>query len=55
MRRLWTGRETVAVWLVGDLMLLGVLTVQDRLSGQQPVAYTEIGELFARGNPTPSV
>jgi cell division protease FtsH len=40
-------------------VLFGVLTVQDRLSGPQPVTYTEfktqvanknVGELFARGN-----
>jgi cell division protease FtsH len=51
--------QTAAVWLVGYLILFGVLTVQDRLSGPQPVPYTEfktqvtnknVGELFARGN-----
>jgi cell division protease FtsH len=50
---------TVAVWLVGYLILFGVLTVQDRLSGPQPVPYTEfktqvanknVAELFARGD-----
>jgi cell division protease FtsH len=55
-RRRW---QTAAVWLVGYLILFGVLTVQDRLSGPQPVPYTEfktqvtnknVGELFARGN-----
>ena len=44
---------------MGYLVLFGVLTVQDRLSGPQPVPYTEfktqvanknVGELFARGN-----
>ena len=51
--------QTAATWLVGYLVLFGVLTVQDRLSGPQPVPYTEfktqvanknVGELFARGN-----
>src|SRR4051812_22481281 len=55
-RRRW---QTAAVWLVGYLILLGVLTLQDRLSGAQPVPYTDfktqvanknVGELFARGN-----
>jgi cell division protease FtsH len=49
----------VAVWLVGYLILFGVLTVQDRLSGPQPVPYTafktqvankNVAELFARGD-----
>jgi cell division protease FtsH len=49
----------VAVWLVGYLILFGVLTVQDRLSGPQPVPYTEfqtqvanknVAELFSRGD-----
>src|SRR5688572_9079542 len=52
-------RSTIAVWLVGYLVLFGVLTVQDRLAGPQPVPYTEfknqvntknVGALFARGN-----
>jgi cell division protease FtsH len=47
------------VWLVGYLVLFGILTVQDRLSGPQAIAYTEfkaqvaannVGELFARGD-----
>ena len=55
-RRRWI---TAAVWLLGYLLFFGLLTVQDRLSGPQPVPYTEfknqvarknIGELFARGN-----
>ncbi len=55
-KRRW---QPAAVWLVGYLILFGVLTVQDRLSGPQPVPYTEfktqvatknVGELFARGN-----
>ncbi len=50
---------TAAIWLLGYLVLFGVLTVQDRLSGPQPVTYTEfktqvanknVGELFARGD-----
>jgi cell division protease FtsH len=49
----------VAAWLIGYLLLFGVLTLQDRLSGPQAVPYTEfksqvagknVGELFARGN-----
>jgi cell division protease FtsH len=55
-RRRWL---TMAVWLVGYLLLFGILTLQDRLSGPQPVPYTEfktqvasknIAELFARGD-----
>ena len=47
------------MWLVGYLLLFGILTLQDRLSGPQSVPYTEfknqvaaknVGELFARGN-----
>jgi cell division protease FtsH len=50
---------TMAIWLVGYLMLFGILTVQDRLSGPQPVPYTDfktqvtdrnVAELFARGD-----
>lgn len=50
---------TAAIWLGGYLVLFGLLTVQDRLSGPQPVPYTEfknqvaaknVVELFARGN-----
>ena len=50
---------TMAIWMVGYLMLFGVLTVQDRLSGPQPVPYTDfktqvtdknVAELFARGD-----
>jgi len=49
----------MATWLVGYLILFGVLTVQDRLSGPQPVPYTDfktqvtdknVAELFARGD-----
>ena len=49
----------MAIWLVGYLMLFGVLTLQDRLSGPQPVPYTDfktqvtdrnVAELFARGD-----
>jgi cell division protease FtsH len=51
--------RTAAVWLVGYLVLFGLLTIQDRLSGPQPVPYTEfktqvanknVDQLFARGN-----
>jgi cell division protease FtsH len=50
---------TMAIWVVGYLMLFGVLTIQDRLSGPQPVPYTDfktqvtdrnVAELFARGD-----
>ena len=49
----------LAAWLLGYLVLFGVLTVQDRLSGPQAIPYTDfksqvgsrnVGELFARGN-----
>src|SRR5688572_4189806 len=52
----WT---SVAAWFVGYLVLFGVLTLQDRLSGPQAVPYTEfknqvagrnIAEVFARGD-----
>ena len=50
---------TIAIWSVGYLLLFGILTVQDRLSGPQPVPYTDfktqvsnknVAELFARGD-----
>ena len=50
---------TMAIWVVGYLILFGVLTLQDRLSGPQPVPYTDfktqvtdknVAELFARGD-----
>jgi cell division protease FtsH len=50
---------TMGVWLFGYLVLFGILTIQDRLSGPQAVSYTEfkshvatknVAELFARGN-----
>jgi len=34
-------RTTVAMWLVGYLLLFGILTLQDRLARPQPVPYTE--------------
>lgn len=49
----------VVAWLVGYLLLFGVLTLQDRLSGPQAVPYTEfknqvvnknVSEVFARGD-----
>ena len=49
----------LAIWVVGYLVLFGVLTVQDRLSGPQAVPYTEfkrqvvaknVAEVFARGD-----
>jgi cell division protease FtsH len=50
---------TFAIWGVGYLLLFGMLTLQDRLSGPQPVPYTDfktqvanknVAELFARGD-----
>jgi cell division protease FtsH len=50
---------TIAIWGVGYLLLFGMLTVQDRLSGPQPIPYTDfktqvsnknVAELFARGD-----
>jgi cell division protease FtsH len=50
---------TAGVWVLGYLLFFGVLTLQDRLSGPQPVPYTEfkkqvanknVQELFARGD-----
>jgi cell division protease FtsH len=50
---------TLAAWFVGYVIFFGLLTVQDRMSGPQPVPYTEfktqvanknVGEVFARGN-----
>jgi len=55
-RRRWI---TPAIWVVGYLLLFGILTIQDRLSGPQLVPYTEfktqvanknVAELFARGD-----
>jgi len=49
----------MAMWLGAYLLLFGILTLQDRLSGPQPVPYTEfktqaanknVAELFARGD-----
>jgi cell division protease FtsH len=49
----------MAMWLGAYLLLFGVLTLQDRLSGPQPVPYTEfktqtvnknVAEVFARGD-----
>ena len=49
----------MGIWLVGYLVLFGMLTVQDRLSGPQPVPYSDfktqvtnknIAEVFARGD-----
>ncbi|HET9233085.1 MAG TPA: ATP-dependent zinc metalloprotease FtsH [Candidatus Eisenbacteria bacterium] len=50
---------TMVPWLVGYLVLFGMLTVQDRLSGPETVSYTDfknqvtnnnVAELFARGD-----
>jgi cell division protease FtsH len=55
----WRRWTIGAAWLFGYLLLFGLFTIQDRLSGPQPVPYTEfkkqvaeknIAELFARGN-----
>jgi cell division protease FtsH len=49
----------MAVWLIGYLVLFGLLTLQDRMSGAQPIPYTEfknqvtaknVSEVFARGD-----
>ena len=57
IRRQWW--ITAAMWMGGYLLLFGVLTIQDRLSGPEPVPYTEfkaqvanknVAELFARGD-----
>jgi cell division protease FtsH len=49
----------MALWIAGYLTLFAVLTVQDRLSGPQPVSYTEfkvqvggrnVAAVFARGD-----
>ena len=54
--RRWT---TTAIWVLGYLVLFGIFTVQDRLSGPQPIPYTEfkshvgnknVAELFAQGD-----
>ncbi|HYH00899.1 MAG TPA: ATP-dependent zinc metalloprotease FtsH [Terriglobales bacterium] len=51
--------KTISIWLLGYLVVFGILTIQDRLSGPQPVSYTEfksqvagrnVSELFARGD-----
>src|SRR5262245_18406420 len=48
----------LAAWLLGYALFFGLLTLQDRMSGPQPVPYTEfkaqvasknVSELFARG------
>jgi cell division protease FtsH len=50
---------TAALWVVGYLVLFGVMTIQDRLSGPEPIPYTEfktqvaaknVAELFAQGD-----
>jgi len=50
---------TAAIWLVVYLVFFGVLTIQDRFSGPQPVPYTEfktqvsaknVAEVFSRGD-----
>jgi len=55
-RRQWLTR---AMWIAGYAVLLGMLTLQDRLSGPQSVPYTEfkgqvsaknVSEIFAKGD-----
>jgi cell division protease FtsH len=50
---------TAAIWAAGYLLLFGVLTLQDRLSGPQAIPYTDfkaqvasknVAELFAQGD-----
>ncbi len=49
----------IATWAFGYLLLFGILTIQDRLSGPEAIPYTEfkaqvdshnVGEVFARGD-----
>ena len=55
-RRRWING---AIWIVGYLLLFGMFTIQDRLSGPEPIPYTEfktqvsnknVAELFAQGD-----
>jgi len=55
-RRRWING---AIWIIGYLLLFGMFTIQDRLSGPEPVPYTEfktqvsnknVAELFAQGD-----
>jgi cell division protease FtsH len=55
-RRRWS---TIAIWVVGYLVLFAMLTVQDTLSGPQAISYTafkrqvadaNVAEVFARGD-----
>ena len=55
-RRRWING---AIWIIGYLLLFGLFTIQDRLSGPEPVPYTEfktqvsnknVAELFAQGD-----
>ena len=50
---------TPAIWIGGYLLFFGIVTIQDRISGPQPIPYTEfktqvagknVAELFARGD-----
>ncbi len=49
----------LAIWIAAYLAVFGLLTLQDRMGGPQPVAYTEfksqvaqknVGELFSKGD-----
>ena len=55
-RRRWING---GIWIIGYLLLFGLFTIQDRLSGPEPVPYTEfktqvsnknVAELFAQGD-----
>jgi len=55
-RRRWING---AIWIVGYLLLFGIFTIEERLSGPEPVPYTEfktqvsnknVAELFAQGD-----
>jgi len=50
---------SATIWLVGYLLLFGMFTLQDRLSGPEPIPYTEfkaqvssknVAEVFAQGD-----
>jgi hypothetical protein len=45
-RRWWT----IAMWFVGYLLLFGVLTLQDRLSGPAPIPYSAFKTQVANKN-----
>jgi cell division protease FtsH len=55
-RRRWIG---IAAWVIGNLVLFGLLTMQDRMAAPEALSYTEfkhqvaagnVAEVFARGD-----